>query len=190
MIGFPLLIIPFAIYNMIAFITPMDWGTKLYTFHLLSGVDWSPTLGDAFLAFSLLMLLFEFAKSAKHGKSFIEHFLALLLAAGATAEFLKVTQAGTSVFVLFAVICFVDLLAGFAAAVRRRQRKVIVEQTPVVVAPVPAEPVRVEPARVETTRVEPARSPQAPLVSRPEAAPFLSRPEPVVKVDPEQKIEP
>jgi hypothetical protein len=190
-IGFPLLIIPFAIYNMIAFITPMDWGTKLYSFHLMSGVDWSPTLGDAFLAFTLLMLLFEFAKSAKHGKSFIEHFLALLLAAGATAEFLKVTQAGNSVFVLLTVICFVDLLAGFAAAVRRRQRKVVVEQAPVVVAATPAPVMRAEPVRVEPVRVEPATRPEpAPFGTRQEPAPFAAHPEPVVKVDPSQKIEP
>src|SRR5262249_13107014 len=63
-IGFPLLIIPFAIYNMIAFLTPgVSWSGSLYTFHLRSGLDWSPTAGDALLVFSLLMLLFEFIKS-------------------------------------------------------------------------------------------------------------------------------
>ena len=177
MIGFPLLIIPFAIYNMIAFITPMDWGTKLYAFRLMSGLEWSPTLGDAFLVFSLLMLLFEFTKSARNGKSFIEHFLALVLAGGATAEFLMVPQAGNSIFLVFVAICFVDLFAGFAAALRRARRTVLVEQAPVVVAPAPV--VRTEPARVEpVTRIEPAPSP------------FTQRPEPVVKADPVQKIEP
>jgi hypothetical protein len=173
-IGFPLLIIPFAIYNMIAFITPMDWGTKLYTFRLMSGLDWSPTLGDAFLTFSLLLLLFEFAKSAKHGKSFIEHFLSLLLAGGAGAEFVMVDKAGNSTFLLFVAICVVDLFAGFAAALRRARRKVVVEQA--VVAPAPAV-VRTEPARVEP-------------VARPEPSPFAARPEPEVKVDPVHKIEP
>jgi len=173
-IGFPLLIVPFAIYNMIAFITPMDWGTKLYTFRLMSGLDWSPTLGDAFLVFSLLLLLFEFAKSAKHGKSFIEHFLSLLLAGGAGAEFVMVDKAGNSTFVLFVAICVVDLFAGFAAALRRARRKVVVEQA--VVAPAPAV-VRTEPARVEP-------------LTRPEPSPFTPRAEPEVKVDPVHKIEP
>jgi hypothetical protein len=173
-IGFPLLIIPFAIYNMIAFITPMDWGTKLYTFRLMSGLDWSPTLGDAFIVFSLLLLWFEFAKSAKHGKSFIEHFLSLLLAGGAGAEFVMVDKAGNSTFVLFVAICVVDLFAGFAAALRRARRKVVVEQA--VVAPAPAV-VRTEPARVEP-------------VARPEPSPFTPRSEPDVKVDPVHKIEP
>jgi hypothetical protein len=161
-IGFPLLIIPFAIYNMIAFITPMDWGTKLLStpIPLKSGSEWIPTLNEAFLVFSLLMLLFEFAKSTKHGKSFIEHFLALLLAGGAAAEFVMVPQAANSTFLLFVAICFVDLLAGFSAAFRRARRAVVVEQAPVVVVPAAAPVVRPEPARVEpVTRVEPAPSP-------------------------------
>ena len=151
MIGFPLLIIPFAIYNMIAFITPMDWSTQLLAspIPLKSGSGWTPTLGEAFLILSLLMLMFEFAKSAKHGKSFIEHFLALLLTGGAVAEFVMVPQAATSTFLLFTAICFVDLFAGFSAALRRARRKVVVEQAPVVVTPPPA-PIRVEPARVRT----------------------------------------
>jgi hypothetical protein len=176
-IGFPLLIIPFAIYNMIAFITPMDWGTKLYTVRLMSGLEWSPTLSDAFLVFSLLLLLFEFSKSAKHGKSLIEHFLSLLLAGGAGAEFVMVDKAGTSTFMLFVAICVVDLLAGFSAAFRRARRRVVVEEA-TVVAPAPAV-VRAEPARVEPARVEPART---------EPSPFTPAAEPVVKVDPVQKI--
>jgi len=32
-IGFPLLLVPFAIYNMIAFLIQMDWATKLYRIH-------------------------------------------------------------------------------------------------------------------------------------------------------------
>lgn len=183
MIGFPLLIIPFAIYNMIAFITPMDWATPLWQtpIPLTSGATWTPRLSEAFIVFSLLMLLFEFAKSTKHGKSFIEHFLALCLACGATAEFVMVTQAATSTFLLFVAICFVDLFAGFAAAFRRARRTVVVEQ-PVVVAPPVAPVVRAEP-RPEPARVEVVPAPA------PEPSPFTAtRPEPVVKVEPVQKI--
>ncbi len=191
MIGFPLLIVPFTIYNMIAFLTPFDWNTKLYAFRLPSGLIWEPTASDAFILFSLLMLLLEFIKATKHGKSFVEHFLSLLLAGGAGAEFAMVNpnaimgqlasppQMGNSTFMLFVAICAVDLFAGFAAALRRARRAVVVEQAPVVVAPAPAPVVRPEPTRVEAvTRVEPAPSP------------FTQRPEPVVKADPVQKIEP
>jgi hypothetical protein len=186
-IGFPLLIIPFTIYNVIAFLMPFDWGTKLYSFRLPSGLVFEPTAGDAFILFSLLMLMFEVIKSTKHGKSLVEHFLALLLVCGAAAEFAMVNpalvmnqqnipqQMGNSTFALFVAICVVDLFAGFAAALRRARRKVVVEQ-PVVVTPAPAPTVvRTEPARVEPApRVEPS--------------PFTPASEPVVKVDPVQKI--
>ena len=176
MIGFPLLIIPFAIYNMIAFLTPgFDWASTPYTFPLQSGVQWGPTFADAFLVFSLLMLMFEVMKSTRHGRSIVEHFLVLLLACGAAAEFVFVKEVGNSIFMLFVAICFVDLFAGFAAALRRARRAVIVGQAPVVVAPAPA-------ARGEPARTEP--------VTRTEPSPFTTRPEPVVKVDPAQKIEP
>jgi len=197
-IGFPLLIVPFTIYNMIAFLTPFAWNTKLFEFRLPSGLMWEPTASDAFILFSLLLLLLEFIKATRHGKSFIEHFLSLVLVAGAGTEFAMVNpnaimnqltsppQMGNSTFLLFIAICAVDLFAGFAAALRRARRKVVVEEVPVVVAPAPvpvpapAPVVRPEPARAEpVTRVEPAPSP------------FTPRPEPVVvKADAVQKIEP
>ena len=192
MIGFPLLIIPFAIYNVIAFMMPFDWSTKLYSFRLPSGLTFEPTASDAFILFSLLMLMFEVIKSTKHGKSLIEHFLALLLVCGAAAEFAMVNpaalmnqqnvpqQMGNSTFALFVVICVVDLFAGFAAALRRARRKVVVEQAPVVVAPAPAPTQTV--VRTEPSRVEPAPLP------RTEPSPFTPASEPVVKADPVQKI--
>ena len=48
LIGFPLLIIPFAIYNMIAFLTPgreLDRHGRM-RFPLMSGADWTVTTED------------------------------------------------------------------------------------------------------------------------------------------------
>src|SRR5947199_825547 len=169
-IGFPLLIIPFAIYNMIAFLTPgFDWASVPYRFPLNSGEQWGPTFADMFIVFSLLMLMLEIIKCIRHGRSIVEHFLVLLLAAGATAEFVLVKEAGNSLFMQFVAICFVDLFAGFAAGLRRARRAVVVEQGPAVVAAAPAPAVRTEP-----TRVEPS--------------PFDARPEPVMRTEPVQKI--
>jgi hypothetical protein len=211
-IGFPLLLIPFAIYNVIAFLMPFDWNTKLYAFQLPSGLTFEPTASDAFIVFSLLMLMFEFIKSTKHGKSLVEHFLGILLVGGAGAEFAMISptaimnqpsaplQTGNSTFALFVVICVVDLLAGFAASLRRARRTVVVEQAPVVVAPMPppamraeparvepvrADPVRAEPARVEPVRMEPPREEPATHV---EPAPE-PRPNPFIKVEPTGKIQ-
>jgi hypothetical protein len=190
-IGFPLLLIPFAIYNMIAFLTPgVSWTGPIYSvpLPLRSGVAWTATVGDAFLVFALLMLMFEFIKSARQGKSFVEHFLALLLAGGAAAEFWMVREGANSIFFLFVVICFVDLFAGFAASLRRARRTVVIEE-PVAARPAPAP--RAEPARVEPARVEPVRAePPNPFTRvEPTAPPELSgRTEPVVKIEPVQKV--
>ena len=155
---------------------------------LKSGLAWSPTAGDALIVFALLMLMFEFIKTTRQGKSFVEHFLALLLAGGATAEFVMVPEAANSTFFMLVVICFVDLFAGFAASLRRARRAVVVaEPEPVVVAaplraePVRAEPVRVEPVRAEPVRMEPVgpsrqiRSPASNLRRRPSLRPAPSR---------------
>jgi hypothetical protein len=127
LVGFPLLIIPLAIYNMIAFLTPPPdgWATKLYTLHLLSGLDWSVTLGDAFIAGTLLLLFIEVVKSTG-AKSAVDHVLSVLVFGGAVAEFLLVQQAANSTFAILTAICFVDVIAGLSIRFRvsRRERQI------------------------------------------------------------------
>ena len=44
LVGFPLLIIALAIYNMIAFLTPgVNWTDTITSVHLISGATWSVT---------------------------------------------------------------------------------------------------------------------------------------------------
>jgi hypothetical protein len=127
LVGFPLLIIPLAVYNMIAFLTPPPdgWATKLYTLHLLSGLDWSLTLGDAFIAGTLLLLFIELVK-ATGAKSAVDHVLSLLVFGGAVAEFLLVQQAANSTFAILTAICFIDVIAGLSIRFRvsRRERQI------------------------------------------------------------------
>ena len=91
---------------------------------------------------------------------------------------------------MLVVICFVDLFAGFAASLRRARRAVVVaEPEPVVVAPpLRAEPVRVEPVRVEPARAEPVPSNPFTRVEPPPPPELSPRPEPVVKIEPVQKV--
>ena len=127
LVGFPILIIPLAIYNMIAFLTPPPdgWATKLYTLHLLSGLDWSVTLGDAFIAGTLFLLFIEVVK-ATGAKSAVDHVLSLLVFGGAVAEFLLVQQAANSTFAILTAICFIDVIAGLSIRFRvsRRERQI------------------------------------------------------------------
>ena len=128
-LGFPLLLIPFAIYNIIAFLTPgVGWTTPVATIHMMSGQDWVLTWEDLLLAFTILLLAFEILKSTRMGmRSIVDHILAMALFIAMLVEFLLVPQAGTSTFFLLTMIGLVDVLGGFIISVRSSQRRVEVE---------------------------------------------------------------
>jgi len=127
LVGFPLLIVALAVYNMVAFLTPPagGWGAKVYTVHLLSGVDWTVTFGDVFIAGALFLLFVEMVK-ATSAKSIIDHLLSILVFGGALAEFLLVPQAGNSTFAILVAICFIDVIGGISIRIRppRHERPV------------------------------------------------------------------
>src|SRR5271170_1025168 len=128
-LGFPLLLIPFAIYNMIAFLTPgASWDAPVTTVHTMSGQDWVLTWEDLLIAFSIFLLWIEIIKSTRIGtRSVMDHILAMALFIGMLVEFLLVQRAGTSTFFLLMAIALVDVLAGFVVRVRSSQRQVEVE---------------------------------------------------------------
>jgi hypothetical protein len=121
-LGFPLLLIPFVVYNIIAFIfgLPDDfWTSPLATVHMMSGRDWVPTWGDILLAFSVFLLWVEIIKSTRMGtRSVMDHILAIALLIGMLAEFLLVPRAATSTFFLLTVFALFDMLAGFITGMR------------------------------------------------------------------------
>ena len=66
LIGFPLLVITFAIYNMIAFLTPgLAWTANVATINLISGQAWTVTPEDIILAFAILLLGVEVIKATR-----------------------------------------------------------------------------------------------------------------------------
>jgi hypothetical protein len=128
-LGFPLLLIPFAVYNMIAFLTPgVGWTTSVATVHMMSGQDWVLTWEDLLLAFAILLLAVEIMKSTRMGmRSIVDHVLAMALFIVMLVEFLLVRQAGTSTFFLLTMISLVDVLVGFIVSIRSSQRQVEVQ---------------------------------------------------------------
>ena len=131
LIGIPLLIIPFAIYNMIAFLTPgMSWTDKVATIHLISGQDWTVTPEEILLAFSILLLGIEVIKAARMGlRGLMDHILSMILFVVMLVEFLLVARAGTSTFFLLMTMSFVDVLAGFIITARTAQRDIQIDKT-------------------------------------------------------------
>jgi hypothetical protein len=128
-LGFPLLLIPFAIYNIIAFLTPgVAWTAPVTTVHMMSGQAWVLTWEDALLAFAILLLAIEIIKSTRIGmRAIVDHVLAMVLFIVMLVEFLLVKEAGTSTFFLLTMICLVDVLVGFIVSVRSSQRQVEIE---------------------------------------------------------------
>ncbi|HMK70621.1 MAG TPA: hypothetical protein VK442_06580 [Xanthobacteraceae bacterium] len=130
--GFPLLLVPFAVYNMIAFLTPgVAWTAPVTTVRLLSGEDWVPTFEDALLAFSLFLLLIEIIKSTRMAtRSIMDHILATALFIAMLVEFLLVPRAATSTFFLLTMISLVDVFMGFIVSIRGARRRVEIRTEP------------------------------------------------------------
>jgi hypothetical protein len=130
LIGFPLLVIPFAIYNMIAFLTPgLAWTGEVASVRLISGRDWTVTPEDILLAFAILLLSVEIMKATRmSSRALIDHVLSLILFIVMLVEFLLVQQAGTSTFFIMMVISLVDVMAGFIVTVRTAQRDLQIER--------------------------------------------------------------
>ena len=130
LIGFPLLVIPFAIYNMIAFLTPgVNWTDTITSVELMSGANWSVTAEDMLIGLAIVLLPLEILKAARIGtRSIVDHILSMALFVVMLVEFLMVRQAGTSTFFLLLMISLVDVLGGFIVTLRTAQRDLTVER--------------------------------------------------------------
>jgi hypothetical protein len=122
MVGFPLLLVPLAVYNIIVFLMPelsftAPFGVNLT---LLSGAEWTVTLGDILLASGIALLLLEIIKGARPGSKYLmDHLLSLIVFGAAAAEFLLLPKFGTSTYCLLALLALVDFISGIALRVRR-----------------------------------------------------------------------
>ena len=160
LIGFPLLLVPFAIYNIVAFLMPgASWTSTLATVHMMSGAEWAMSGGDMLVTLAILLLFVEMMKAAKPGsRGVVDHGLSLLLFLAMTAEFVLVKQAASATFFLILAMSFFDVVGGFTLALRARRRDVILEQLEPPPAPGP-EPVKPAPALAEPSATHAEHTP-------------------------------
>ena len=120
-VGFPLLLIPFAIYNIIAFLMPsVSFAEPLVRLPLVSGAEWPISLSDVLLTLGTLLLLLEVMRGARPGGKFLtDHLLSLLVFGGSAAQFVMLSKFGTSTYFLLVLMAMVDFLAGIAQRGRR-----------------------------------------------------------------------
>jgi hypothetical protein len=182
-IGFPLLLIPVAICNIIAFLMPdlaLSGPIPLFPITLMSKDIWMVTLNDLLVALSILLLWLEVMRAARPApKYFTDHFLSLLVFGAAATEFVMLPKFGNATFFLITLTAMVDFLAGISLRARRPRRVAAP-----VYAPEPAPRYEPAPAPVAPTP-PPAPVPAATSVAE---AVLTDRPEP--KVEKLERIEP
>ncbi|HVY51091.1 MAG TPA: hypothetical protein VHA07_05965 [Devosia sp.] len=128
----PLLLIPFVLYNILAFTLfggqPVGWASQLLQIRMVSGTEWSLTWGDLMLVIGLVCLFFEVLKSTNTGRSsLIEHMLSTALFIVFLIEFILAGAAASSVFFLLMVMSLVDVVAGFSISITGAGRDVTME---------------------------------------------------------------
>jgi hypothetical protein len=168
MVGFPLLLIPLAIYNIIVFLMPgVSFTDPLVKLTLMSGAELPVTLSDVLLTLGILLLLAEVIKGARPGAKYLtDHLLSLIVFGAAAAEFMLWPKFGTSTYFLMTALALVDFLSGLALRTRRRAVAVAAAPAP---PPKAAEPPPKAAEKVETPAAPrpepaPAAAPAAPSV--------------------------
>jgi hypothetical protein len=170
MIGFPLLLIPLAVVNIVVFLMglPLErLQDPVITVGLPSLHSWTITFSDVLLAFALFLLLLEVVKSARPGaKYFTDHLLSFVVFAAAAAEFLMLPQFAHATFFLLTLMALTDVVAGIW--IRAVRPKAVVAR---------AAPVRVEPERPVSKPVAAEPEPEPP----PAPAPVSEKPAEVLE---------
>ncbi|WP_298279242.1 hypothetical protein [uncultured Bradyrhizobium sp.] len=179
MVGFPLLLVPLAVYNIIAFLMPgVSFTDPLIRLTLLSGEQWQITLSDMLLAAGVLLLLLEVIKGARPGAKYLtDHLLSLIVFGAAAAEFVLWPKFGNSTYCLLTLLALVDFISGVALRTRRRAAVAAAAPAPSVSKPQPEAPAPA-PAVQPAARIEPA----------PVAAPAPAAPPPAAPVPPATSV--
>src|ERR1700741_2188334 len=182
MVGFPLLLIPLAVYNIIVWLMPtVSLSEPVLKLTLMSGAEWPLPLCDMLIAFAAVMLLLEVVKGARPGAKYLtDHLLSLIVFGAAAAEFLLWPKFGTSIFFLLTLFALVDFLSGVSLRRRRYATAGVAVAPAVREAARRGEPEFVEPAQERAPAPAPAPAAPAPVASAAAVAEsvLLDHPEP------------
>lgn len=154
MVGFPLLLIPIALYNAIAFLMPtVRFTDALFSLRLVSGEPLPVTLSDVLLTLGVLLLLLEVLKGARPGAKYLmDHLLSLVVFGVAAAEFVMWSKFASSTYFLLTLLAFTDFVTGMALRSQHRAAALAAGM------PAPSQPSRSAPA-AEQAEAAPAEEP-------------------------------
>ncbi|SES37867.1 hypothetical protein [Rhizobium sp. NFR03] len=126
----PLLILPFALYNLAMTGALGAGGVAVFeqtvtSLAMLSGATWSMSVGDLLIVGSLVLLFVEILKATRtSSKTLVDHILSMVLFIVFLVEFLLVGGAATDVFFILMAISLIDVIAGFTISMRTAGRDV------------------------------------------------------------------
>ena len=127
LIAFPLLLIPFALYNMVIFLLNLPLTDTVLTIPLPDERSMPVTTGDAIIAIALLMLYVEVVKTARAGKGAMDHVLAFVLLVGMAAELALVPKATTPTLLVLIAVSFIDVISGLSIPRRPKEQEIVLE---------------------------------------------------------------
>jgi hypothetical protein len=129
---FPLMLIPVALYNILAisgsaFSTAAEIRARLDTdfqsIPMISGSIWQITPGHMLITLSLIMLFFEMIKSTGTDHTAVmNHAFSMVLFIICLVEFLMFPAFGTSVFFIIGLMALLDVMAGFMVTIVSARR--------------------------------------------------------------------
>ncbi len=139
---FPLLIVPVALYNLLAMmaggpqaneagdlvatgIAPLQamLNEEFFSLPMISGVKWVLSKGDAILLLSIVFLFLEILKSTSTGTStIINHAISMMLFILCLIEFLLAQNFATSTFFILMSMTLLDVLAGVVVTIVSARR--------------------------------------------------------------------
>src|SRR5258708_14515433 len=97
LIAFPLLLIPFVLYHMVAWLLELPLDTTLFTVPLPSGGSVAVDIGDGLVMLAVLLVYIEVLKFTRlAAQGVMGHLLSLMLFAPLAFEFASVQRAATA----------------------------------------------------------------------------------------------
>jgi hypothetical protein len=129
LINFPLMLIPFAVYDFFVIAGDADpWNDPAFSVATASGAGFTVTLGQVLLLMALVFLLVEVLKSrCAEISTAADHILSFCVLLAYAAEFYFVAQAATPTFFLLTMITLVSLLASFLLSKGGRSNRLTID---------------------------------------------------------------
>lgn len=128
LLAVPLLVIPLALYNLIAFGGvgaggPAPFSEILFSVEMMSGGRFILDIGDGLILLGIVLLFVEILKATRTGAgSIVDHLLSTALFIAYLIEFLLVQAAASNVFFILMALALVDVAAGYSVTIRAARR--------------------------------------------------------------------